>query len=257
MHIPDKIRKLIIAMSYASKEGHVPSSFSVVEILCAINKYWQFDGEDNILKILDHLVLSKGHSVFALYAFAKEYGYLDINIEEVCAEGGRLIGHVPHIPEKGFSFGTGSLGHGLPYAAGRAYKLNNKKFSAPIFCIVGDGELNEGSCYETFLILNKFKDIGLKILIDYNNSSERGLPVDSFVLSLKSNWAAQEVDGHSIEEICKTLSSVAKYQNHIIICKTIKGFPIEQMVDNPLWHHKSPTQDELVYFTEFLEGKHQ
>ncbi len=246
-----QIRRKILDYSNRTNEGHVASSFSIVEMLHAI----YLVDEENTNKhsnLNQRLIISKGHAAFALYAFYSHFNLLDFDEDKICVNGSKLIGHVPYDPEFGFTFGSGSLGHGFPYAIGRAYRNLKNGISDQIYCIVGDGELNEGSCYEAFLMLKKFPRLPINILIDNNKSAERGLAIDMFLDSIRAFWGAHEIDGHCTKDIFKLLTTETELGYRIIICNTIKGYPIAEMINNPAWHHRSPTLTETEDFKKLL-----
>jgi transketolase len=243
----------ILKAASFSKEGHIGSSFSVVEILITLFEHHKQD----LNGFLRNFNLSKGHAVFALYAAMKEYGILSEEMFQTIGDpGSKLIGHVPQIRELGLRYGTGSLGHGLPFAVGQALsdKLigsNNRRF-----VIVGDGEMNEGSIWEAINIIQKFKPLNLDIVVDYNSSTERAIPSTNFRATFESLDHFIEVDGHYLEsllEIWRAGSAVSGVR--IIWANTIKGYGISEMHNNPAWHHRIPSGELLLKFIEEIEKK--
>ena len=246
------IRKKILEMAVSSKEGHIASSFSVVEILLAI--YMYLDEGDESAQFSQKTILSKGHAVFALYGLMNQFGLItDKEISEVCQYGSYLIGHVPVRPEKNFHIGTGSLGQGFSIALGRAYGDSLKKYAAPQFVVVGDGEFNEGSCWETLLLMKKFPKVRLRVFIDNNLSSTRAIPMTEAFRSILNCWRAVEIDGHDVDEMINLLKENKSEDNLIIICNTTKGYPLKSMIGNPIWHHRTPSSTEIVDFNNELE----
>lgn len=244
-----EIRKKILQYAIASKEGHIASSYSIVDILIAISEH-QKNKHGNVN--FDNIILSKGHAVFALYAVMASYGLIDENLEEtIGCEGSRFIGHVPILPEYGFHYGTGSLGQGLPYAIGLCTRLVDKE----VFVIVGDGEMNEGSCWESLLILKKF-NVPVRLIVDCNDSSERALPIIATLRSLVSVYQHRILDGHNIKKIIENFSNLNPNEPAVILCETSKGYPLQEL-SNPMWHHKTPSADEyqriLNSLIEFYE----
>ncbi|MBU3589078.1 thiamine pyrophosphate-dependent enzyme [Polynucleobacter sp. 80A-SIGWE] len=233
-----EIRKKILEYAISSREGHIASSYSIVDILIAIIEYQKnIYGEVK----LDNIVLSKGHAVFALYATMASYGLLDQGHERsIGLDGSRLIGHVPLLPEYGFHYGTGSLGQGLPYAIGLSYARSINK---EIFVIVGDGEMNEGSCWESFLMLKKF-NIPVRVIVDCNESSERALPVVGALKALAGEYQHRIIDGHKVEKIVEVFSALNNSAPAVILCNTKKGHPLQEL-STPMWHHKTPSPDEF------------
>ena len=245
------IRKKILQMVVNSREGHVASSFSITEILTAIYQY--LDGVGCADAFASHFILSKGHGVYALYGLMSELGLLsDEELAQVGQYGSYLIGHVPVKPERSFYIGTGSLGQGLPMALGRAYTRRQAGDTVPEFVIVGDGEFNEGSVWETLMLMQKFPRCKLRVFIDNNQSSTRAIPMNRVFDSVKLGWPTLEVDGHDMKQILQVLQQNDSDENLIILCNTKKGFPLKAM-NNPMWHHRMPTQAEADEFNQEIE----
>lgn len=235
-----EVRKLILELAYNSKEGHVPSSFSIVEMLISILEV-QLSlsaGHD-----FQRIILSKGHATYAWYAVLKYYGQLtEEEFRSVGSVGSKFYGHLPFIhDDPRFSYGTGSLGHGFPFAIGKALGSALNGDMKPHFVIVGDGEANEGTFWESLLLINKFQDysrLNLKILIDSNLSSERAIPIESNLKRLRTffNISYFDVNGHDLAAI-KIAILESGSEVCIINCATVKGYPI-QILSHPSWHHK-------------------
>jgi transketolase len=240
---PNYIRRIVVEMAARSREGHIASSFSIVEILLGIYKAMTSSASFDPRNI----VLSKGHASYAYYAFLRSLELMsDAEIATVGQLGSKFYGHVPYL--KGdirFQYGSGSLGHGLPYAVGLQLARSLTGNQEPVHCIVGDGEANEGTFWESLLLIQKFRLRNLNIYIDSNGSSERAIPIKETLEGLASAFMAMELhicDGHNSDDICKIARLDDK--SKLIICNTIKGYPIDFMMNNPIWHHKSPNQSE-------------
>lgn len=255
MYNANKIRSKILIACKSGSEGHIASAFSIVEMLIAVvNVIESAPGDKEFLK---DFVLSKGHAVLALYALMNEMGLLsDTQFSNICLNESALVAHVPFVPSLGLSFGTGSLGHGLPFAIGKAFgrlSASAKDYDRPVYTLVGDGELNEGTSWESFLMLLKFRRINIRILVDFNGSAERGLPVESALKILTKKFRAVWIDGHDINCIKSELDPGFK-GTKFIICNTRKGFPLKEMIDNPTWHHRIPTEGEMHQFLSYFNG---
>lgn len=245
------IRRKVLQMVVSSREGHVASSFSIAEILTAIYQYLDEQGRGK--DFASHFILSKGHGVYALYGLMSELGLIsDEELAEVGQYGSYLIGHVPVKPERSFYVGTGSLGQGLPMALGRAYVRRKAGDTTPEFVIVGDGEFNEGSIWETLMLMQKFPNVKMRVFVDNNLSSTRAIPMSRVFDAVKAGWPTVEVDGHDMEQILQTLKDNDTDENLIILCNTKKGFPLKAM-NNPMWHHRMPTQEEADEFNREIE----
>jgi transketolase len=247
---PKDVRQSILRLCHDSSEGHIASSFSIVEILISIYMVNYEFTEDNKF---DNIVLSKGHAVYALYALMLQTGLYDKYFTMgVCNEGSNLIGHVPQLRDIGLNIGTGSLGHGFPYAVGRAF--GNNDHTKRMHVIVGDGELNEGSIWETLNILEKFPNIPINLYIDDNHSSDRAIPLAAARDALVNSYNAESIDGHQIGALSSAIrQSYGQSTYKIFLCNTVKGYPISDMVDNPSWHHRVPTDEELCLYLNELK----
>ena len=243
------IRNTILRLAHKTEEGHVPSSFSIVEIMMSVKSHQ----EKTIAFSPQNLVLSKGHASFGYYAFLHAFdNFTQLELDSVCMPGSKFYGHLPYLKDdKRFHYGSGSLGHGLPYALGLAFAKYKNSSTETIYCIVGDGEANEGTFWESLLILKKFPYLNIKIIIDQNNSSERAIPIKSFLDSLKDLYSdknyVSSVNGHNLTELESSLES-----STITIANTIKGYPVDTLM-TPMWHHKSPSKEELISINQDLE----
>ncbi len=237
--------KRIIDISHKSKEGHIGSSLSVLNILYVLY--------DKILKNSDHhFILSKGHASLGLYAILEHFGLLDQDLDNFCEYESMLGGH-PSNRVKNIEASTGSLGHGLPMGVGIALGEKIKNNDNKVFVIIGDGESNEGTNWESALLASHHKLNNLYCIMDYNRSNDRALKIDDVIKKFTSfNWECIEVDGHNNEEIYEALSSNSD-KPIFILCNTIKGKGCSIMENNPEWHHKSPNDDEYKkIITELL-----
>lgn len=250
---PNAIRKKIIELVVMSREGHVASSFSIVELLIAIfsdmkRKRGYYLPQD--------LILSKGHASYAYYAALYNLGMMDEQeLATVGKLGSKFYGHLPFIlNDNRFAYGSGSLGHGLPYAVGAAVANKLSNDAAEIYCLIGDGEANEGTFWESLLLVEKYENLKLNILVDCNGSSERAIPIQEQLEKLVGVFKFIEVltcDGHNIEELHSAL--VSGKDSRLILCRTIKGYPSTLMKNNPSWHHRVPNETEAQKIFEELK----
>jgi transketolase len=245
------IRRNILEAAVRSREGHIPSSFSIVEMLIAIYNFEKSVGAFSP----QNIVLSKGHASYAYYSFLLECGLMSMEeFEEIGEVGSKFYGHVPYIAQDPrFSFGSGSLGHGLPYAIGLGYARSMKGSKDPVYCIVGDGEANEGTFWESLLFIQKLRLSNINILIDANDSSERAIPIRKSIEHLNSCFpgiAFHNCDGHDERSIESALASTKN--SKLIMCNTKKGFPVPFMIGSPMWHHKTPSPEDITKIMEYL-----
>ncbi len=247
-----KIRKLIIRGLQGGERGHIGSSMSLVELLISSFNVFKFFGKNNLQN--DKLILSKGHGCLALYAILCELGHLKKQeLDHYCKFESKLGGHTSHFVP-GVEASTGALGHGLAIAVGKAVALKIKKNSKKVIVVVGDGELNEGSIWESALSANKNKLNNLIVLIDYNKIQSYGFTSEVCNLEpLSEKWRAfgfksYEIDGHDLQKLNKLLIKLKFKQKlpTVIICHTIKGKGIKFAENNPNWHHKSKLSKEDI-----------
>lgn len=248
------LRKKIVNMILDSGSGHFGPSMSIVEIIRVLY--------DEILKHnpkkpnwinRDKFILSKGHGCLALYAVLSEKGYFpEKHLKNICKPKSILGGHPEFGKVPGIEASTGALGHGLPIAVGLAIAAKKNKNKNKIFVLMGDGELNEGTVWESCLIANKYKLSNLSIIIDYNKMQSYGnvkniLDLEPLKKKFSSlNLKVYKINGHNIVQLKKTLKKTysEKTSPSIIICNTIKGkgFPFAE--NKASWHYISNISDE-------------
>ena len=241
------IRKMILESAYYAKHGHMPSALCIVEIMCAYDK---------IRTSNDEFILSKGHGCLAYYAYLVEKGLLQFEeLKSFGKKGSRLGGHPDKnkVPEVYAS--TGSLGQGFPMAVGAALarKINGK--SGKIFCLVGDGECNEGTIWESLQMAVKLDLDNIICIVDVNNSQVRSLPTSNIANKFKAfGWNTEELDGHDINSLVKAMSSQEFKGPKAIIANTIKGKGFSKLEEDMFaWHHRAPTDEEYLEFLEELK----
>ena len=247
-----KIRLKILEILFKSKAGHFGTSMSLVEILVAIYSGIDTEKIKNNRPDRDRIILSKGHGAAALYATLNVFGIIEDEILETYhLKNSKLLGHVSHLV-KGVEHSTGSLGHGLSVAIGQALGSKNSGFKNRIFVICGDGELQEGSCWEALMFASTHKLGNVFILVDNNRISSitetdkvinTGLISDRFKgFGLKT----YTVDGHDVSEIQNVINKHDESAGSaVIVCQTTKGKGFSFSENQPIWHYK--TIDENHY----------
>ena len=256
-----KIRAHSLRMVSASNSSHIGSCLSVADILAVFFTI--------ILKIFpkkpkninrDRLIFSKGHASAIYYAALAEFGFFNVKkLENFCENNSNLFGHVTKNNVPGVEFSTGSLGHGLPVASGIALSLKKKKRKNKVYCIISDGECDEGSTWESALFSSHHKLNNLTVIIDHNKIQSFGKVskiLNLYPLAKKwktFNWDVKEVDGHSHSDLLKNLITQKQNRPKIIIAHTIKGKGVSFMENKLLWHYRSPNSDELKKSLENLK----
>lgn len=249
-----EIRKTSLRMVVSSRASHIGSALSITDILSVlyfdivnVNKSKLNDPERDIF------ILSKGHACVSVYAVL---GLLDFfPISELDSYGKNDSNFMNHISHKvpGVEFSTGSLGHGLPFATGKALasKISNKKNK--IFVILGDGELDEGSNWEALLFASHHKLDNLIVIVDYNNLQSLTTVKDTLNLEpLKDKFESFgshviNVDGHDHLQLNKVIKDAININGKpvVIIANTIKGKGVSYMENKVKWHYSTPNDAEL------------
>lgn len=240
-----KIRKKILHLSFVAKSSHIASSFSIIEILIVLYSFF-------IKKNKNIFILSKGHACLAYYCVLNHFKFISNKVLNSYGQNKSiLMAHASHkVP--GVSFSTGSLGHGLPYAVGLALAEKINKSKKNIFVLLSDGELNEGTTWESLMFASKQNLNNLFIIIDYNkiqsfDYSDNVLELEPLKKKFISfNCNVSEVNGHDFKKIYKSLNSRKKNRPNLIIAHTIKGKGVSYMENKIEWHYKTPNKIELL-----------
>jgi len=251
-----EIRALILKASRASGHGHIPTSFSIVEMLCAVYETMKHDPKNPQWDERDIFILSKGHGALGLYAVLAHYGYLPV--EELNTFGAfqsRLGCHPDRFKVPGVELSTGSLGHGIAVAVGMALGFRLQKSPRRVYTLIGDGESNEGSVWEAVAVATHLKLTNLTVLLDANRSQVRSLPIPNPAERFAAfGCDTIEVDGHDLEALKRALTQPAT-NTRAVIAHTIKGYGCPTLVQNVFeWHRKSPKPDEFEKLMEELNA---
>jgi transketolase len=239
-----EMRKDIVLAAYKAGEGHIVSAFSILDIL-----YVLYNG---ILGPDDRFILSKGHASLALYAV------LGLDLSDFGQYNSLLGGHPDRNKVKGVLASTGSLGHGLPQAVGVALAKKIKNAPGRVYCLIGDGECNEGSIWESCLLAAHHKLDNLCVIVDYNHSNDRSLKIRNISDSLFSfGFGGEFINGHDEHHLFYALTrpiGVEFQAPYAIVAETIKGKGCKRMENDPAWHHRVPTAEELPEILEELNA---
>lgn len=245
-----ELKKDILNAAMNAGEGHIPSAFSILDIVWVLY--------NKVMTKNDVFILSKGHGSLALYAVLAEKGYFPKSeLLNFCKPNGILGGHPDRNKVPGVEASTGSLGHGLPIAVGRALAKKINKESGRIFCLIGDGEANEGSIWEACLLASHHNLTNLVLIVDFNHSTDRAIHLDrEDGLEIKFNafgFYSYPIDGHDSEQLI-TLRRKGFHPIHplAVVANTVKGNGIERF-KLPEWHHRVPTKDEYAEILKELE----
>ncbi|MBL7131597.1 MAG: transketolase [Candidatus Omnitrophica bacterium] len=252
------LRKKIVQMVYNGKDGHIPSAFSIVDILEILYRdYLKFDPKRPYWPERDYFVLSKGHGCLALYVVLAKHGFInERDIGLFCHPEGILGEHPDCTKVPGIEASTGSLGHGLSFAVGIALGLRIRGMKNKIYVLVGDGECHEGTVWEAANVANNLQLGNLCVIVDWNGSAAQLMPRDDLLAKWQAfGWNAMVTDGHSETDLKASLDRV-KFQYHgtpnVIIAKTVKGKGIPMMEGHGIWHHRIPNEEEFKMIIEAL-----
>ena len=258
-----QVRRGIIEEVYAASSGHPGGSLSIADILTVL-----YFNEMNIKpekpnwEERDRLVLSKGHCSPALYSCLANRGFLPVeDLKTFRNINSYLQGHPDKNKVPGVDMTSGSLGQGLSCANGMAIagKMNGKDYR--VYCILGDGEIEEGQVWEAAMAANKYKLDNLCVVVDNNN-----LQIDGTIEEVMSSYPIDEkfksfgfqvinIDGHDIDEILKAFEVAKNIKDKptCIIAKTIKGKGVSFMEEQVGWHGKAPNEEQYKIAIEELK----
>jgi transketolase len=253
--LANNVRKHVVEMTSKGKTSHVASALSVVDILATLyGAVMRFDSKNPTWEGRDRLILSKGHAGSALYATLAELDFFPKEwLSTYVQNTSRLSGHVSHVGVPGVEFSTGSLGHGLGVACGMALADKLDGIQRRVFCVMSDGECDEGSVWEAALFASHHELSNLVAIIDYNKLQSLGsiaetLTLEPFAKKWESfGWMVVECDGHDVEVMTSELSMSNEEATRpfMLIAHTIKGKGVSFMEESVLWHYRSPQGDEL------------
>jgi transketolase len=247
-----KIRKHAINMTSVGGSSHIGSILSIVDILAVLyGSVMTYKANEPEWAGRDRFILSKGHAGAGVYATLAESGFIPVKkLRTHYQDGSDLSGHVSHKGIPGVEFSTGSLGHGLPVAAGMALAAKINKVKHNIYVLMSDGECDEGSNWEAALFAPHHKLDNLVVIIDRNklqsiHSTENTLNLEPFVDKWQAfGWNVVNIDGHNHQKLLDACGSMVSGKPLCIIANTIKGKGVSFMENNNLWHYRSPKGKE-------------
>ena len=249
-----EVRKGIIEAVYSNKSGHPGGSLSIADIMTVLYfNQMNIDEKNPKWEDRDRLVLSKGHCSPALYSCLANRGFFDVEkLKTFRNINSNLQGHPDMNKVPGVDISSGSLGQGLSCANGMAIagKMDNKNYR--VYCILGDGEIEEGQVWEAAMASNKYKLDNLCVIVDNNN-----LQIDGTIEEVMSSYPIDEkfksfgfqvinIDGHNVQEIIDAFDVARNVEGKpvCIIAKTVKGKGVSFMEGKVEWHGKAPNQEQ-------------
>ncbi len=249
-----KIREDIIEEVYSAKSGHPGGSLSIADILTVLYfREMNINSKNPSWEDRDRFVLSKGHCSPALYSCLANRGFFPVeDLKTFRNINSYLQGHPDKNKVPGVDMTTGSLGQGLSVANGMAIAGKMDKKDYRVYCVLGDGEIEEGQIWEAAMAANKYKLDNLCVIVDNNN-----LQIDGTIEEVMSSYPIDEkfrsfgfqvinIDGHDMEEIIKAfeVAENVKGKPTCIIAKTIKGKGVTFMENQAGWHGKAPNEEQ-------------
>jgi transketolase len=257
------VRKRLVRMIYEAQGGHIGGSLSCVDLLVSLYfGVMRYDPSNPGMSGRDRFILSKGHSVEALYCVLARAGYFpEERLSEYGSFGTMLHGH-PTMKVPGVEIPSGSLGHGLSVGVGMALAAARDRARYRVYVLMGDGELAEGSIWEAAMAGAKFGLEGLVAIIDSNNlqitgSTDAVMKPKDLAGSWRSlGWVVQSVDGHDCEAITRTLRGLPLAHGcpTMIIANTVKGRGVSFMENQAVWHHRKMSAEEYEAALRQLES---
>ncbi|WP_163328202.1 transketolase [Desulfurobacterium thermolithotrophum] len=253
--IAREVRKDILKMTSAVNSGHPGGAMSATDVIVTLYYYkMRHNPENPKWEKRDRFVLSKGHVCPALYSVLARTGYFPVEkLNEFRKLDGNLQGHPDMNKTTGIEINTGSLGLGIGAAVGMALGLKLSKVDSKVYCMIGDGEAQEGSVWEATMAASHYNLDNLCVILDNNNLQIDG-PVDE-VMSIYPamekwkafGWHVIEINGHDFEEIKRALdeADTVKYKPTMIVAKTVKGKGVSFMENRAEWHGKALPPDLL------------
>lgn len=261
-----ELRENVIDMIVSGKAGHIGGDMSVMEILTEIYfEQMNISPENQDDPERDKFVMSKGHSVEAYYAVLAKKGFFDIKevIEKFSKFGSPFIGH-PNNKLPGIEMNSGSLGHGLPVSVGMALAGKRNGQDYRVYTVMGDGELAEGSVWEGAMAAHQYKLDNLCAVVDRNRlqisgNTEDVMGQDDLHERFKAfGWHVVDVeDGNDIDQLRTAFeeAKATKGMPTVLIANTVKGKGSPIMENKANWHHKVPTEEELVQIKKDLRER--
>lgn len=250
-----ELRAAIARIVHSSGEGHIPSCYSIVDLIDGIyERHIDLSLVSTSSPERDVFILSKGHGALALYVVLNKYGFItDQTLSSYSKPGGALAGHPDRTKHPAIEASTGSLGHGFPMGVGVALAKKVKGYKGKTIVLMGDGETHEGTVWEAAHFAANHFLTNLVVVIDRNESGLQLLPQDDLEAKFRAfGWDTRLVDGHDLNQFHREMSTFGDAgRPTVLIAKTIKGKGVSFLEGHGVWHHKVPTDGELE---EILTG---
>lgn len=256
----NQIRKDVIEVAVKNEAGHIAPSLSCIDILTVLYYRIMTLSKNPAWEGRDRLVFSKGHGCYGLYAILADHGYIAKKDWTNFYKDSFLVGCAERSIENGIEAGCGSLGHGLPMAVGIAFGAQMQKKRYRIYCILGDGEMQEGSNWEAIQFAVKHSLSNLTVIVDNNTLQAMDFLENILTPEGRKNdlqkklrafgFEVKTCSGHSIKNIISPIENWVKHQSNlttpqVLVAKTIKGYGLKCMENVPKFHFRLPSDEEL------------
>ena len=259
------LRVAILKMLYHAGSGHPGGSLSAIDIIASLYyRIMNYDPNDIDKKQRDRFILSKSHCCPALYAVFADLGYFDVEQLTTLRQIDSILqGHPCMERTPGIEVSAGSLGQGLSVAVGMALAYRMDNIDNRIYCMVGDGESQEGQIWEAAMSAGYYKLDNLCCILDSNKLQIDGFVTDVMDINpikekwLAFNWNVIEIDGHNLSEISKAFSQAEQLKGKptIIVADTVKGKGVSFMENKAEWHGVAPNKEQCELAIFELTGK--
>ena len=248
-----QFRKEIIEMVYLAGSGHPGGSLSAVDILIALYFHkMKIDPDKPDWPTRDRFIMSKGHASPVVYVTLANRGFFSKEeLKTFRKLGSRIQGHV-HVGVPGIELNTGALGQGLSVACGIALGAKLRKVKFRVFCLIGDGEMQEGQIWEAAMTAAQHKLDNLVVILDANkvqeNDQVKNIKNEEPICAKWQDFGFKcfEIDGHDFKQVIKALDDAEKVKGKPVFIKanTIKGKGVSFMEGSPKWHGKAPNKEQ-------------
>jgi transketolase len=255
-----EIRKRTVEIIFNASGGHIGGSLSSVDILTALYfGIMNIDPKNPNMKGRDRFIMSKGHSVEGYYSTLENRGFISTEMLDTYGQfNSPLTGH-PTRKTPGIELNSGALGHGLSVGVGLAIAAKRSGEPYRTFILMGDGEHGEGSIMEAAAAAGHYKLNNLVAIVDRNQlqisgPTEKVMAIDDLEAKyIACGWSVVHCDGHNIGDLLKCFRNAEAQTEKptLVIAHTVKGKGVSFMEDKAVWHHKTPTDEQLkIAFSE-------
>ena len=259
-----RLRAHTLRMVHRANSSHVGSCFSMADILSVLyTDTLHVDPAQPAMPGRDRFILSKGHAAAGVYAALALRGFIpEADLDSYGADGSAFMAHISHkVP--GVEFSTGSLGHGLPFAVGKAMAAKKSGAAWRVFAVLGDGEMDEGSVWEALMFSAHHKLDNLVAIIDCNNlqsltTVEATLNIEPLADKIRAfGGVPVEVDGHDHRALLELFDRIPfeAGKPSIVIARTVKGKGVSYMENKVEWHYRSPDAELLAQALREVGGE--